>query len=99
MLAPDTNTLVLDGVLDATTANKVLQASHNFFKGKSQVNIDFAEVQYANSVALAIILYWLRQAKKHDIKLKLHNLPQKLISMARLSELDEIILESSGGET
>jgi len=92
-LTPDT--LVLSGTLDAKNAKQLLKKTKDYFKG-NQLNIDFAKVEYADSVALALILHWLRKARKHNIRLKLLNLPKGLIRIAKLSELDNIILNENG---
>ncbi len=97
-MSPDANTveqddtLELTGALDVTTASAILKKTRKFIADKPVTIIDFSKVEYADSTALALILHWQRQALQQHTKITFKNIPQQLVQIAKLSELDKIIL-------
>ena len=54
-------------------------------------SVDLGEVSELDSSALALLLAWLREAKRRDGKLVFSNLPQGLTTIARLYGVAELL--------
>lgn len=53
--------------------------------------VDFSGVEYADSSGLALMVDWLRQAKKRNIEIKFIHIPKKLIALAEMSNLEQVL--------
>ena len=53
--------------------------------------VDLGEVGELDSSALALLLAWMREAKRHDRELEFANLPQGLTTIARLYGVAELL--------
>jgi phospholipid transport system transporter-binding protein len=59
--------------------------------GQGVQTVDLGEVGELDSSALALLLAWLREARKHNRSLVFANLPQGLTSIARLYGVVELL--------
>jgi phospholipid transport system transporter-binding protein len=59
--------------------------------GEGARTVDLAEVGELDSSALALLLAWLREAKRQDRSLAFANLPQGLTTIARLYGVAELL--------
>jgi phospholipid transport system transporter-binding protein len=82
----------VSGILDAATAGDVLEQSQDRFGGNARVEIDLAGVSESDSAGLALLLEWLRMARQHEQKIHFVNLPEQVIALARISEVDDLLL-------
>lgn len=55
------------------------------------LTIDFAQVTHVDSSAVALLLEWLRRAKRRGKTLAFVNLPANLLALARLYGVAELI--------
>lgn len=67
--------------------NKAIRhaVSLNFAK---ETNIDLSHINSADSAGLALIIEWIKQGKRRDTKLTFKNIPQQLLTLAKLSGLE-----------
>ena len=74
--------------IDAVTAlyNGDLQAN-----GKSALVVDLGKVEAVDSAAVSLLLSWLRRAQRDRVSLCFSNVPDNLLSLARLYGVDEFI--------
>ncbi len=88
----------VSGVLDAVTTPKLLEQSAERFASQSGVDIhvDLGGVSESDSAGLALLLEWLRVARKRSQRLHFANLPKQVAALARISEVEELIQPSSG---
>jgi phospholipid transport system transporter-binding protein len=82
------------GVLDATTATRLLEEARIRFSGAPQVVIDFSGVTQSDSAGLALLLEWLRRARKENQQIRFEQVPQQIVALARISEVDDLLLEN-----
>ncbi|MFO1369740.1 MAG: STAS domain-containing protein [Marinagarivorans sp.] len=84
------NTLHLSGIIDHASVVKLLQQGQQFITSTQQsaLNLDWSEVSYANSAALALLLQWTRQAQAANKSLISLSVPEFLVQLARLSQLE-----------
>ena len=87
-----------DGIFRVTgpvvmaTAGELLKTSRKMFAGNSDMQIDLSGVTKVDSAALALLIEWLRQAQKQKQSIRIEGMPDKLLSIARLTGVEEIIL-------
>ena len=70
----------VDALVDAelSSENPVLQ-------------IDFSEVTRSDSSGLALMLHWMRNAKKQQFQLQFSNIPENLMALAKMCNLDDVL--------
>lgn len=82
------------GLLDFATVTRLLPAgAAAIAAGKASV-IDLCGVTGADSSGLALLIEWLSIAKQAEHPLRYENVPAQLHQLARLSEVDELLLAS-----
>lgn len=57
-----------------------------------RLDLDCSAVGEADSAGLVVLVDWLAWARAHGRELHLKNLPSKLLEIARISELDELLV-------
>ena len=82
------------GLLDATTVTRLLEDGQTRFHGISNVTIDLGGVTESDSSGLALLLEWLRLARKGNQRIRFDHVPQQIIALARISEVDDLLLEN-----
>lgn len=83
--------LRLAGELSFRTAAELLRQGADRFEGASRFRIDLAGVTRADSAGLALLLEWLKRCRLRRQDLLLDNLPDSLLALARLSNLDDLL--------
>jgi len=87
------NKVFLDGDISYETVVVALQLnifSSNHSADKS-VLVDFSGIGHADSSGLALMLHWLRSAKKKEIDVQFFHVPKKLMALAEMSNLEEVL--------
>lgn len=83
----------LSGDLNYTTVVSAL--NENVFgvnaSASQAISVDFSEVVNVDSSALALMVHWLREAKKRNLIVEFNHTPPKLIALAEMSNLDEVL--------
>ena len=74
------------------TAGDLLETSRTLFADSDNLRIDLGGVTKVDSAALALLIEWLRQARQHKHTIHIEGMPDKLLSIARLTGVEEIIL-------
>jgi phospholipid transport system transporter-binding protein len=77
-----------EGNLTFFTLNKKTIKSFDFLNATKNVCIDLEKVTTADSAGLALIIEWIKHSKLHSTKLTFKNIPQQLLTLAKLSNLD-----------
>lgn len=88
MITRDGNRLLVSGDLTMATASKVFGAGLQSTEASSLV-IDLAQVQAVDSSAVSLMLSWLREAQRNNIQVCFANVPDNLLSLARLYSVAE----------
>ena len=90
MIRREGDSLVVSGAL--TLANvAVLLGEGKAAIGAGARSVDLAGVGELDSSALALLLAWLREARRQDRELVFANLPQGLTTIARLYGVAELL--------
>ena len=84
-------TLHVCGHLDFTTAMQIWELSLEYLSKHSYWRMDFSEVQSSNSVVVALILEWMKKAKRQHKQIQLLHLPKQVLAIAQVSSLDKLL--------
>ncbi len=86
------NQYSLSGELNMQTVPPVARETQSMFAGlQGDVSVDLSGVTRADSAGLALLVDWLRLARRHKVTLRFRHLPDQLVQIARVSELDRIL--------
>lgn len=86
------NQYAVSGELNMQTVPAIARTANTFFEGVSgEVSVDLSAVTRADSAGLALLVDWLRLARRHHYTLQFKNLPEQLMQIARVSELHQIL--------
>lgn len=66
---------------------RLLQEGRELFKHEERVRLDFSGVEGINSSGLALIIEWMKDARRESRQLEISNLPSELLSLARICNL------------
>lgn len=81
----------LTGELGFGTVMTLLEESEEAFAGKPEVTLDLVGVTRVNSAGLALVIEWLRRAGYEKRKLVLEHVPEDLLAIARICEVESFI--------
>lgn len=94
MIRREGERMVVSGALTLANVAAVLRDG-NAAIGEGVRTVDLAEVGELDSSALALLLAWLREAKRQNRSLSFANLPQGLTTIARLYGVAELLPATS----
>jgi phospholipid transport system transporter-binding protein len=80
------------GSLHFTTVSALLPLGVDAIKSSRAAVIDLAAVTASDSSGLALLIEWLSVAKATAHVLKYENIPSQLQQLARLSEVEELLV-------
>jgi len=78
----------VEGNMTFSTLNKKTIKSFDFLNTTKDIHIDLEKVTAADSAGLALMIEWLKHSKLYNTKLRFRNIPQQLLTLAKLSDLD-----------
>jgi phospholipid transport system transporter-binding protein len=81
----------IEGELGFKSVAGVLAKAKDLFAGDGNTEIDLKGVTRADSAGLALLVEWLREAERAGKSISFVNVPVQLLSIARISGLDEIL--------
>ena len=94
MIRREGERLVVSGALTLANVAETLRQGNGAI-GEGVRTVDLAEVGEVDSSALALLLAWLREAKRRNRSLAFANLPQGLTTIARLYGVAELLPATS----
>jgi len=83
----------VSGILDADTVTAILEESARKFTAPAIV-VDLAPVTASDSAGMALLLEWLRVSRAAGHRIHFDNVPQQIMALARISEVDDLLLEN-----
>lgn len=78
----------MSGDLTFVNIDKKTVASLAFLTSASSVTIDLAQVTNTDSGGLALLIEWIKYARGNRVELKFRNIPEQLLTLAKLSGLE-----------
>jgi phospholipid transport system transporter-binding protein len=90
---PTAGRVVVTGELTFATARDARQLGLTVLEGSSarSIVIDCKGVTRADSAGLAVLLDWLAWGRRKSRTVTLENLPESLVAIARISEVDGLL--------
>jgi phospholipid transport system transporter-binding protein len=85
--------LQVRGALTFATARRAREEGLNAIRASAarELEVDCSGITASDSAGLTVLLDWLALAKKEGRSLRFLNLPQGLLAIARISEVDELL--------
>lgn len=90
-LDAETGCINVCGDLTFATVNDLLVSARRVFTPIKVLDIDLADVSCSDSAGLALLIDWMRAAKKENKPIVFHNIPAQMLAMAHASGLDELL--------
>ncbi|AKH20905.1 STAS domain-containing protein [Sedimenticola thiotaurini] len=90
----DQGVIQLSGDLVFASVTRVLGQIEPLLDGaeKSPLVIDLSGVEDVDSAGLALLLEVLERARHHGVPLRIRSLPESLLGIARLSNVEKLLL-------
>lgn len=87
------NTLSISGVLDFESVLDLDAQCAQWFTtvAPTQCELDLAAVTYSSSVGIALVLGWMRAARRAGRTLAIKNMPADMLSLARVGGLEALL--------
>ncbi len=85
------NLFHLAGELTFATVNALLEQSPALFEDHHKLNIDLTAVTHSDSAGLALLIDWMRLAKKNSKDIMFYNIPAQMLAIANASGVDELL--------
>lgn len=86
----------VSGVLDASTVADVLAQSEERFANESRIHVDLGGVSEGDSAGLALLIEWLRCARRRGQSIEFANVPGQINALARISEVEDLLATGAG---
>ena len=87
---------LLQGELGFDTVPALLEHAGACKPGAGPIRVDLTGVTRADSAGLALLIEWLRESERRGNRISFVNVPVQLMSIARISGLDDILPLSMG---
>ncbi|MDB6061809.1 MAG: anti-sigma-factor antagonist [Verrucomicrobiaceae bacterium] len=87
------DTLALAGVLDFDSVLDVAEQGQHWLQesAPAQCNLDLSAISYSSSAGIALLLGWLRVAKKQQKTLHILRIPDDMVALARVGGLEDLL--------
>lgn len=85
------------GVMSFDTVPGLLREGGAMFAGAGRVMLDLNGVTRSDSAGVALLVEWLREARKRGVRLDLRNVTPQMTAIARVSGLEQVLGVSGGG--
>ncbi|QXP84236.1 STAS domain-containing protein [Methylococcus sp. ANG] len=86
----------VSGELTYATAPAALKRTLGLFRGQTSVAIDLRKVARADSAGIALLIEWVRLARKSGASLRLENMPAQVENLVRVSGTGVLLAPCSG---
>ena len=85
--------LAASGSLDFETAARALREGTALIVGPGDQVVDLGGIVEGDSAGLAVLVEWLATARARGVGLSYENLPAQLLAVAKISDLDGLLLD------
>ena len=86
--------LVVSGILDFVTVITLWNQSLPLFRNERNIQINLEKVTESNGAALALLIEWKRFAALHQKSITYQNVPETLLSIAKISGIVDFLKNS-----
>ncbi len=82
---------LVSGDLNFDTVPDLLEQSHELMGRSCRCDADLAAVGEMDSAGLGLLLEWLREARASGGDIRFHNIPDDIMSLARVCGLESVL--------
>lgn len=93
--APD-GRLLVSGELDFGTVTRLNGAAGTLLEAAATLRVDLQGISRSDSAGLALLIEWMRVARRRGKPIEFLNIPAQMLAIARVSGLDEVLPLSRG---
>ncbi|CAB1277240.1 STAS domain-containing protein [Candidatus Nitrosacidococcus tergens] len=79
------------GVLTFDTVINAGEEGIDLFEFVNDIRVDLQEVTHIDSAGLVLLISWMRYARLRNKSLQFLNVSEKILALAKVSDLDQII--------
>lgn len=79
------------GQLGFDTVAQALEASHKLFADYHVMELDLSGVTSADSAGVALLIEWVSRARHSKCMLHFRNMPQQVMALARISDVESLL--------
>ncbi|MGA7799783.1 MAG: STAS domain-containing protein [Gammaproteobacteria bacterium] len=83
--------LYLRGEVTFSTVPDIWGRSRALFDTGAEMVVDLRDVERADSAGLALLVEWMRTARRRQTAVRFVNMPAQMLAIARVSSLDQIL--------
>ncbi len=87
----DGATLYVQGELDFDSVADLWKATESLFQAEPIHRIDLSGVHRSNSAGVALMVEWLRQARRRQWPLAFVNIPKQMRAIIEVAELETVL--------
>lgn len=80
--------IALNGDMTFASINKQIAKTTAFLASAKEITIDMAGIVSTDSAGLALMIEWLKHARSKRTHLRFQNIPEQLVTLAKLSGFD-----------
>lgn len=88
MITDQDNELVVSGNLNFASVVDLWQKSLPMISAKKELVFNLSHVSSANSAALALLIEWIKYAKKNSKQIRFLHIPPQLLAIASVAEIN-----------
>jgi phospholipid transport system transporter-binding protein len=81
----------LKGELTFETVGHAVEAGERLFAEHKHIELDLDGVETTDSAGLALLVEWIGWARREKRGLRYHHVPQQVMALARISEVDKLL--------
>lgn len=86
------NCLVLSGELDHDGVSQALKASRRWLaSGSGPLQVELSGISRCESAGIALLLEWLRQARRHDRTVEFLHPPEQMRVLLKFFDLERVL--------
>lgn len=94
IVSADNGRVEIAGDLTFETVAGLRERGAEVLQGVGDVTLDLNAVTRADSAGLALMVEWLKQARRHDASLRVVNMPDQMLAIARMVKLDSFLISA-----
>lgn len=92
-MEPTTDGFRVRGELGFETVVDLLERGEPLLRRGGRVEVDLSQVSATDSAGLALLIDWMRIAQEAGTELRYHGVPEQLMALASISDLDDILID------
>lgn len=92
-LEPTTDGFRVCGELVFETVVDLLERGEPLLRQGGCLEVDLSKVSATDSAGLALLIEWMRIAQESGTELHYHGVPEQLMALASISDLDDILID------